>query len=107
MPGAGLGQRRCGRRQRDKVWALAVSILPAMDFADSPRSLALQAVRRQFMADLVLPSLAEWHRWSDAGVYPLDLIEPIKAQARALELWNLFLPCLRDDQPGTRLCNAD
>ena len=41
-----------------------------MDFTDSPRSQALQAQLRQFMADLVLPSLAEGHRWSDAGVYP-------------------------------------
>ena len=107
MPGAGRGQRRCGGHRRDKVGVLAVSIITAMDFADSPRSLALQAVLRQFMADLVLPSMAEWHRWSDAGVYPLDLIEPLKAQARALGLWNLFLPSLRDDQPGTRLGNAD
>ena len=78
-----------------------------MDFADSPLSLALQSRLRQFMADLVLPSMAEWHQWSDAGAYPLDLIEPLKAQARALGLWNLFLPSLRDDQPGTRLSNLD
>src|SRR3990167_2659977 len=78
-----------------------------MDFADSPLSLALQSRLRQFMADLVLPSMAEWHQWSDAGAYQLDLIEPLKAQARALGLWNLFLPSLRDDQPGTRLSNLD
>ncbi len=78
-----------------------------MDFADSPRSQALQAQLRQFMADLVLPSLAEWHRWSDAGVYPLDLLQDLKGRARALGLWNLFLPSLRDDQPGTRLGNLD
>ncbi|MDO9286204.1 MAG: acyl-CoA dehydrogenase family protein [Aquabacterium sp.] len=78
-----------------------------MDFADSPLSLALQSRLRQFMADLVLPSMAEWNQWSDAGEYPLDLIEPLKAQARALGLWNLFLPSLRDDQPGTRLSNLD
>ena len=78
-----------------------------MDFTDSPRSLALQAQLRQFMADLVLPSMAEWHRWSDAGAYPLDLVEPLKARARALGLWNLFLPSLRDEQPGTRLNNLD
>jgi len=78
-----------------------------MDFTDSPRSLVLQARLQQFMADLVLPSMAEWHRWSDAGAYPLDLIEPLKAQARALGLWNLFLPSLRDEQPGTRLNNLD
>lgn len=78
-----------------------------MDFAHSARSLALQAQLRQFMADLVLPSLADWHRWSDAGVYPLDLVEGLKSQARALGLWNMFLPSLRDDQPGTRLSNLD
>jgi acyl-CoA dehydrogenase len=78
-----------------------------MDFAPSPRSLALQQQLRQFMADLVLPSMAEWHRWSDAGEFPLDLIEGLKAQARGLGLWNLFLPSLRDDQPGTRLSNLD
>jgi len=78
-----------------------------MDFADSPRSQALQAQLRQFMADLVLPSLAEWHRWSDAGIYPLDLLQDLKARAQTLGLWNLFLPSLRDDQPGTRLSNLD
>ena len=78
-----------------------------MDFADSPQSLTLQAKLQQFMADLVLPSMAEWHRWSDANEYPLDLIESLKAQARELGLWNLFLPSLRADQPGTRLSNLD
>ena len=78
-----------------------------MDFAHSPLSLSMQARLQQFMADLVLPSMAEWHRWSDAGEYPLDLVEPLKAQARALGLWNLFLPSLRDDQPGTRLSHVD
>ena len=78
-----------------------------MDFAHSPLSLSMQVRLQQFMDDLVLPSMAEWHRWSDAGAYPLDLVEPLKAQARALGLWNLFLPSLRDDQPGTRLSNVD
>ncbi len=107
IPGRGPAKRLSARPKRDKGRTPAIRIIAAMDFADSPRSLALQASLRQFMADLVLPSMAEWHRWSDAGVYPLDLIEPLKAQARALGLWNLFLPSLRDDQPGTRLSNAD
>ena len=78
-----------------------------MDFALSPRSLALKAQLERFMDDLVLPSLGDWHRYADAGVYPLDVVEPLKANARALRLWNLFLPSLRDDQPGTRLSNVD
>jgi len=78
-----------------------------MDFAPSPRTVALQAQLQRFMDDLVLPSLGDWHRYADAGVYPLDIVEPLKARARALRLWNLFLPSLRDDQPGTRLSNID
>jgi acyl-CoA dehydrogenase len=63
-----------------------------MDFLHSTASLALQSRLQRFMADLVLPSIADWHRYADAGVYPLDLLEPLKAQARELGLWNLFLP---------------
>ena len=76
-----------------------------MDFAPDPGTAALRERLQRFMDDLVLPSHADWHRFADAGVYPLDVIEPLKQQARALGLWNLFLPELRDDQPGTRLTN--
>jgi acyl-CoA dehydrogenase len=78
-----------------------------MDFEPSPRARELQQRLQRFIDDLVLPSMADWHRWSDAGVYPLDVIEPLKAQARTLGLWNLFLPSLADDQPGTRLSHLD
>ena len=78
-----------------------------MDFETGPVSAALAERLRRFIDDLVLPSHADWHRYADAGVYPLDIIEPLKQQARALGLWNLFLPSLRDDQPGTRLTNVD
>jgi len=78
-----------------------------MDFAPSPLAQALLAKLQRFMDDLVLPSLPDWQRWADAGVYPLDVVEPLKAQARALGLWNLFLPSLREDQPGTRLSHLD
>ena len=78
-----------------------------MDFAHSPQALALRARVQQFMDDLVLPSLADWHRWADAGEYPLDVVQPLKAQARAAGLWNLCLPGLTADQPGTRLGNLD
>jgi acyl-CoA dehydrogenase len=74
-----------------------------MDFTLSPRTQELRAKLQRFMDDLVLPSMAEWHRWADAGVYPLDVLEPLKAKALELGLWNLFLPSLRDGQPGTRL----
>ena len=78
-----------------------------MDFGDSPRVQALKAQVQRFMQDLILPSHRDWLRWSEAGAYPLDVIEPLKARARAAGLWNLFLPGLRDDEPGTRLTNLE
>ena len=78
-----------------------------MDFALSPRAEALQSQVRRFMDDLILPSHADWQRWADAGAYPLDVIEPLKARARTAGLWNLFLPDLREDEPGTQLSNLD
>ena len=78
-----------------------------MDFSPSPRAQAMNALLARFMADLVLPSLADWQRWADAGEYPLDVVQPLQAQARALGLWNLCLPQLQPGQPGSRLNNLD
>jgi acyl-CoA dehydrogenase len=76
-----------------------------MDFSHPPESLDLQRRVRDIMERLVLPSNRDWHRWAEAGEYPLDVIEPIKACTKAEGLWNLFLPGLRPDEPGTRLSN--
>ena len=78
-----------------------------MDFAYPPRVQALQSQVQRFMDDLILPSHRDWHRWADAGVYPLDVIEPLKRQARDAGLWNLFLPGLKEGEPGTRLSNLE
>ena len=90
------------------IWRNPLAAYSArMDFALSPRAEALQTQVRRFMDDLILPSHGDWQRWADAGVYPLDVVEPLKQRARAAGLWNLFLPGLRDDEPGTRLSNLD
>ncbi|MBX3623971.1 MAG: acyl-CoA dehydrogenase family protein [Rhizobacter sp.] len=78
-----------------------------MDFSHSPANLGLQGRVRDIMERLVLPSNRDWHRWADAGEYPLDVIEPLKACAKAEGLWNLFLPGLKSDEPGTRLSNTE
>ncbi|NTV86135.1 MAG: acyl-CoA dehydrogenase [Burkholderiaceae bacterium] len=78
-----------------------------MDFGFSPRIQALQAQVQRFMDDLVLPSNRDWQRYADAGYYPSDVVEPLKVQARAAGLWNLFLPDLRDHEPGLRLSNME
>ncbi len=78
-----------------------------MDFAYSQKVLDLQAKLRDFMAGLVVPNNERWPREVEAGAYPLDLIDELKAQAKASGLWNLFLPGLREDEPGTRLTNLE
>lgn len=55
----------------------------------------------------LLPYNAAWHAAVQAGNYPPPFLEDLKALAREDGLWNLFLPALRDDEPGTRLSNLD
>jgi len=78
-----------------------------MDFAYSQKTLDLQAKLRSFMEGLILPNNERWHRETEAGHYPLELIEELKQSAKAAGLWNLFLPSLRNDEPGTRLTNLE
>ena len=78
-----------------------------MDFAHSPRAQALRLQLEAFMQRYLLPYNAAWHRSVQAGIYPPPFVEDLKALAREEGLWNLFLPSLGSDQPGTRLCNLD
>ncbi len=78
-----------------------------MDFEFSPEVQAMQQTLRRFMEREVLPANNEWHRLAEAGTYPLTVVEPLKAKARAAGLWNMFLPGLKPDEPGTRLSNLD
>jgi acyl-CoA dehydrogenase len=69
-----------------------------MDFAYSPRTLELQAKLLRFMDEHIYPAEAKYEaeiaantaagkRWT-----PLNTIEELKPKARAIGLWNLFLP---------------
>jgi acyl-CoA dehydrogenase len=78
-----------------------------MDFGYSQKVLDLQTKLRDFMDGLILPNNERWHREVAEGTYPLDLIDDLKAEAKKADLWNLFLPGLRDDEPGTRLTNIE
>jgi acyl-CoA dehydrogenase len=78
-----------------------------MDFAYSPQTEALRDRLARFMAEHVAPHDAAWQAEAAAGRVPVALMEPIKQRARAEGLWNLFLPGLRADQPGTRLSNLE
>lgn len=76
-----------------------------MDFQYSEDNLQLQHTLRAFMDRHVLPQNGEWHRLANSGTYPSAVIEPLKALAKEAGLWNLFLPGLREGEPGTRLSN--
>ncbi|MEO5669926.1 MAG: acyl-CoA dehydrogenase family protein, partial [Ramlibacter sp.] len=67
----------------------------------------LRARLETFMERYVLPYNAAWHRSVQDGVYPPPFIEDLKALAREEGLWNLFLPSLRADEPGTRVGHGD
>jgi len=78
-----------------------------MDFAHSPRAQDLRQRLDDFMQRYVLPYNPAWHRSVQDGVYPPPFLEDLKALAREEGLWNLFLPTLGADEPGTRLSNLD
>lgn len=78
-----------------------------MDFAHSPHAQALRQRLEAFMQRYLLPYNAVWHRSVLDGVYPPPFLEDLKALAREEGLWNLFLPDLREDEPGTRVSILD
>ena len=78
-----------------------------MDFAHSPKALDLCQRLEAFLQHYLLPYNAAWHRSVQDGVYPPPFLEDLKALAREEGLWNLFLPSLEGNQPGTRLSNLD
>lgn len=69
-----------------------------MDFSPSPRAADLTERVRAFIADEIAPIEHQYHldlaaaRLTGTQWQPLPVIDELKAKARALGLWNLFLP---------------
>ncbi|MGO4672107.1 acyl-CoA dehydrogenase family protein [Bosea sp. 2YAB26] len=78
-----------------------------MDFAYSARVEELRSRLQAFMDAHVQPADAIWKHEVEAGRYPLALIDGLKEKAKSEGLWNLFLPALKPDEPGTRLSNLE
>ncbi len=78
-----------------------------MDFAYSARVEELRAKLQDFMDTHIQPADAAWKHEAEAGRYPSALIDGLKQKARAAGLWNLFLPALKEGEPGTRLSNLE
>lgn len=78
-----------------------------MEFAHSKFSQDLLQRLNAFIERYVLPYNPAWHRSIQQGVFPPPFLEDLKTMAREEGLWNLFLPTLGDDEPGTRVNNLD
>ena len=78
-----------------------------MEFSYSDRCNALRQELTGFMEDHVIPRDRLWHKEVKAGQFPVSFMEDLKALAKSQGLWNLFLPSLREDEPGQGLSNLD
>ncbi len=78
-----------------------------MDFEYSPKVQQLQAQVRRFMDEYIVPQIPVWTAEVAAGNTHPAFMEDLKVLARDEGLWNLFLPGLRDDEPGQRLTNLE
>ncbi|MFT3930964.1 MAG: acyl-CoA dehydrogenase family protein [Spongiibacteraceae bacterium] len=78
-----------------------------MNFQYSERVESLRKQVGDFMQTHIVPRIHEFNRAVESGDYPPAFLEDLKHLAKAEGLWNLFLPALRDDEPGTRLTNLE
>ncbi|MGH9059321.1 MAG: acyl-CoA dehydrogenase family protein [Acidimicrobiales bacterium] len=80
-----------------------------MTYAFTETGLALAEEVRRFLDDHIYPNEADFARQRDEvgpTGYP-PIMDKLKAAARERCLWNLFLPHLAPDAPGTKLSNVD
>jgi len=78
-----------------------------VDFESSDKSKAVQAQVERFMNENVYPNERAIHDWMEASPDPhaeAPIMKEIRAKAKALGLWNLFLP---DAEYGAGLTNLD
>jgi acyl-CoA dehydrogenase len=78
-----------------------------VNFAASPKVESLREQVRRFMEDRVVTRMVQWQQEVAASIFPVSFMEALKQEARSEGLWNLFLPALRDEEPGTRLTNLE
>jgi acyl-CoA dehydrogenase len=82
-----------------------------MDFTPSERSAEIKDRVVDFMNKHIYPvnnhyqEIAHSDRRNDPEA--LAFVDELRAKAKALGLWNLFFPHLRDDEPGTGLTNFE
>jgi acyl-CoA dehydrogenase len=80
-----------------------------MPYEFSERGLQVQESVRRFMEGVINPAEETYYaQLEELGPdgYP-PVLDKLKAAALERDLWNLFLPHLKVDSPGTRLSNLD
>ncbi|MGA7835298.1 MAG: acyl-CoA dehydrogenase family protein [Acidimicrobiales bacterium] len=80
-----------------------------MPYEFTPKGLEIQEQVRQFMEHVIYPNEELYHaQLEEVGPrgYP-PVLDKLKNAALERGLWNLFLPHLRSDNPGTPLSNLD
>src|SRR5215471_12256285 len=77
------------------------------EFTEQVKALLADVV--SFLDDHIYPNEQEYHEQAEALGHDGDppMLEKLKAAARERGLWNLFLPHLSPDSPGTKLSNLD
>jgi acyl-CoA dehydrogenase len=80
-----------------------------MPYQFTPQGEQLLAEVQSFMHDHIYPNEAEYHEQNETLGHEDNppILEKLKAAARERGLWNLFLPHLAPDAPGTKLSNLD
>ncbi len=78
-----------------------------MDFEYSPKVEELRLRVRRFMDDHVVPRIGQYKEEVEGGQFPPSFMADLKELAKSEGLWNLFLPGLKDDEPGHRLSNLE
>ncbi|MET0577914.1 MAG: acyl-CoA dehydrogenase, partial [Ilumatobacteraceae bacterium] len=80
-----------------------------MPYQYTPEGEQLLADVKSFMDDHIYPNEEEYHEQYDSLGHEDNppILEKLKAAARERGLWNLFLPHLAPDAPGTKLSNLD
>ncbi len=76
-------------------------------FELSERTREMQNRVQVFFDTEVLPRHRDWVQQVMREGRPADFIDDLQAKARAEGLWNLALPELAEDEPGTRLSNSE
>ncbi len=79
-----------------------------MDFRLDPRAEEIRDQVEAFFVEHVLPNHSKWEREVEhEGNARPQFLEDLRSQAFELGLWNMALPALADDEPGTRLTNVE